>query len=67
MFASLFDPVKAKRFLSALTTLQDILGKLNDIAVARRLLDELDGGAQHESTILIREWIESNYRDRSSG
>lgn len=64
MFASLFDPVKAKRYLSALATLQDILGTLNDIAVARRLLDELGAGAQRESTILIRDWIERGYLDQ---
>jgi inorganic triphosphatase YgiF len=65
IFASLFDPVKAKRYLSALTPLQDTLGILNDIAVARRLLDELDAGAQHQSTILIRDWIERDYVDQS--
>ncbi|MBI5437229.1 MAG: CHAD domain-containing protein [Nitrosomonadales bacterium] len=64
MFTSLFDPVKAEHNLSALTTLQDILGTLNDIAVAHRLLDELDAGTQHESTILIRGWIERDYLDQ---
>jgi triphosphatase len=64
IFASLFDPVKAKRYLSALITLQDILGTLNDIAVAHRLLDELDAGAQHESTLLIRDWIKRDYMDQ---
>ncbi len=64
IFASLFDSVKAKRYLSALTTLQNILGTLNDIAVAGRLLDELDAGVQHESTIMIRGWIERDYLDQ---
>jgi len=66
IFASLFARAKAKSsYLSALTTLQDILGTLNDIAVAHRLLDEMDAGAQHESTILIRGWIEHDYMDQS--
>ncbi len=64
IFASLFDPFKAKRYLSALTTLQDILGTMNDIAVAQRLLDEVDAGSQQESTILIRGWIERDYMDQ---
>ena len=64
IFASLFDPVKAKRYQSALAALQDILGRLNDLDVARRLLDELGAVAQHESGILIRGWIERDYMDQ---
>ena len=63
-FASLFDAAKAKRYLSALAVLQDTLGMLNDIVVTERLLDELDAGAQHESTILIRGWIGRDYMDK---
>ena len=65
IFASLFDPAQTKCYLSALTALQDTLGTLNDIAVAHRLLDELDGKTQHESIVLIRDWIERDYRDKS--
>ena len=65
MFASLFVSPKDKRYFSSLATLQDTLGTLNDIAVAHRLLDELDAGAEHESTILMRGWIERDYMDKS--
>jgi inorganic triphosphatase YgiF len=64
IFASLFDPLKAKRYQSALTALQDILGMLNDLDVARRLLDELGAVAQHESGFLVRGWIERDYLDQ---
>jgi CHAD domain-containing protein len=64
IFASLFDPAKAKRYQSALTTLQDVLGVLNDIAVAHRLLDEIGAGAQHESAILVQEWIKRDHMDQ---
>jgi len=64
IFASLFDPSRAKRHLSALTMLQNTLGTLNDITVARRLLNELDAGVQHESTTLIGNWIERDYTDQ---
>lgn len=64
VFTSLFDPVKAKHYLSAMSALQDTLGRLNDIAVAGHLLDELDAGAEHESTLLIRDWIEQDYLDQ---
>lgn len=39
-FASLYPAQVVKIYLSALTRLQDSLGIMNDIAVARRLLDE---------------------------
>lgn len=64
MFASLLEPNKIKRYLSALATLQDTLGALNDIAVARRLLDELDTEALHESIILLRGWIEHDHMEK---
>lgn len=64
IFASLFGPAKAKRYQSELSTIQDILGSLNDIAVAHRLLDELDAGTQHQSTTLIRDWIERDYPEQ---
>ena len=64
MFASLFDTVEAKRYMSALAAVQDNLGALNDIAVAHRLLDELDHARSHESTSLIRGWIERDYVDQ---
>lgn len=38
--SSLFPEAKAKRYLDSLTLLVDLLGHLNDIAVARRVLEE---------------------------
>ncbi|MBE2295901.1 MAG: CHAD domain-containing protein [Phycisphaerales bacterium] len=39
-FASLYPPAPVKSYLDALAKLQDCLGIMNDVAVARRLLDE---------------------------
>lgn len=41
MFASLFDAARSAAHIEALAGLQDVLGALNDGAVAHRLLDEL--------------------------
>ena len=40
-FAPLFSTKRADAYLSALSKLQSALGRLNDLAVARRLIDEL--------------------------
>jgi len=60
-FASFYDRQKAKSFLAALSEVQDVLGLINDIAVAHRLLDGLaaDAGlaAHQESITLSRGWI----------
>ena len=61
IFASLFDSGKVKRHLSAITALQDILGALNDISVAERLLEELDTGVQQKSIFLVHNWIRHDY------
>lgn len=45
-FASCFDARNAKRYLRRLKALQDVLGGLNDVAVARRLAGELSGDAR---------------------
>ncbi len=37
---TLFGEGKARRYLDSLTALVDVLGHLNDIAVARRVLEE---------------------------
>jgi CHAD domain-containing protein len=58
LFFSLYVKAEAKRDLSVLTALQNLLGALNDIAVARRLLDELDTGTRHETIVIIRDWID---------
>ncbi len=64
MFGSLFNAPRTKGYVTALAELQDILGVLNDIAVAHRLLDELDGAARHDTIELIRGWMEHDYAER---
>jgi triphosphatase len=64
MFGSLFNDSKTKEYVAVLTELQDILGILNDIAVAHRLLNELDNAARHDTLALIRGWMEHDYAER---
>lgn len=64
MFGSLFNGTRAEDYVAALSELQDILGTLNDIAVAHRLLDELDNPARHDTLALIRGWMEHDYAER---
>lgn len=64
MFGSLFADAKAKSYLDALSELQDVLGRLNDIAVTHRLLNELDNATRHETISLIRGWMEHDYAER---
>jgi len=53
-----------KDYVAALSELQDILGTLNDIAVAHRLLNELDSAARRDTIALIRGWMEHDYAER---
>jgi triphosphatase len=64
MFGSLFNDSKTKEYVAVLSELQDILGTLNDIAVAHRLLNELDNAARHDTLALIRGWMEHDYAVR---
>jgi inorganic triphosphatase YgiF len=64
MFGSLFSESRTKEYGAALAQLQDILGTLNDIAVAHRLLNELDNAARHDTLALIRGWMEHDYAAR---
>jgi CHAD domain-containing protein len=64
MFGSLFNESRTKRYVAALAQLQDILGTLNDIAVAHRLLNELDNGTRHDTLALIRGWMEHDSAER---
>jgi triphosphatase len=64
MFGSLFAETRSKDYVAALAELQDILGTLNDIAVAHRLLNELDNAARHDTLALIRGWMEHDYAER---
>jgi inorganic triphosphatase YgiF len=61
MFGSLFGAARTRDYESALAGLQDVLGVLNDIAVAHRLLGELDNGLRRDTLTLIRGWMEHDY------
>lgn len=60
-FAALYDRQKTAAFLAALSEVQDVLGQINDVAVAHRLLDELAAlpelSAHQEATALAKGWI----------
>jgi CHAD domain-containing protein len=60
LFASLYAGSSTDDFLAVLGKLQDILGEMNDAAVAHRLLNELDTGAQHGAITCMHDWIDSN-------
>jgi inorganic triphosphatase YgiF len=64
MFGSLFAESRTKGYLAALARLQDILGVLNDIAVAQRLLHESDNTAYRDTVALIHGWMEHDYSER---
>ena len=60
-FATLYDKQKTSAFLAALSEVQEVLGQINDVAVAHRLLDELAAlpelAAHHEAVALAKGWI----------
>ncbi|MDH4286006.1 MAG: CHAD domain-containing protein, partial [Gallionella sp.] len=60
-FSGLYDKQKAKSFLGALSEVQEVLGQINDVAVAHRLLDELAASqelsAHQEVFPLAKGWI----------
>ena len=64
MLGSLFSDPKYVAYLAGLSELQNILGTLNDIAVAHRLLNKLDNAARHDTLALIRGWMEHDYAER---
>jgi inorganic triphosphatase YgiF len=66
MLGGLFADSRIRAYVSALAELQDILGILNDIAVAHRLLDDLDNAPRHDTIALIRGWMEHDYAERVS-
>lgn len=57
MFGSLFAEAGVKRYVGALSGLQDILGVLNDLAVAERLLDQIKGPVPVDTLDLVRGWM----------
>jgi len=60
-FAALYGRQKTGSFLAALSEVQDVLGQINDVAVAHRLLDELAAlpelAAHQEAIVLAKGWI----------
>ena len=64
MFGGLFAHAATRGYVAALSELQDILGTLNDLAVAHRLLNGLDNTARHDTLALIRGWMEHDYAGR---
>ncbi|TAN75460.1 MAG: CHAD domain-containing protein, partial [Gallionella sp.] len=60
-FAALYDRKKAQPFFAALSEVQEVLGQINDVAVAHRLLDDLasapDLSAHQEAIALAKGWI----------
>jgi len=64
MLGGLFPEAKADAYVAGLSELQNILGTLNDIAVAHRLLNGLDNAARHDTLALIRGWMEHDYAER---
>jgi len=60
-FMTLYGKQKSGAFLNALSEVQDVLGQINDIAVAHRLLDELaplaELSAHQEAIVLAKGWI----------
>lgn len=64
MFGSLYPKSRTSNFVAVLSELQDILGALNDIAVAHQLLNRLDNAARHDTLALVRGWMEHDYSER---
>jgi inorganic triphosphatase YgiF len=65
-FSSLFEFNKPRHYLSALTALQDCLGALNDIAVARRLLSELEKFEKLPVTAEICDSLDKEFIDHKA-
>ncbi|MBK9160674.1 MAG: CHAD domain-containing protein [Nitrosomonadales bacterium] len=60
-FSGIYGRKKSRAFLAALSEVQEVLGQINDIAVAHRLLDESAAdrslSAHQEAIVLARGWI----------
>lgn len=65
-FAYLFDKRKAASYIAGLGGVQEVLGQINDIAAAHRLLDQLAGhaaspvhpaGGAMDAIVLTRGWL----------
>lgn len=62
-FAGIYPPKETKRYIQSLSTLQDILGAMNDTSIAECLLTEVciakDGSDEHEAVGIIKGWSAS--------
>ncbi|MDD2914836.1 MAG: CHAD domain-containing protein [Gallionella sp.] len=60
-FSDLYGRKKTGAFLAALSEVQEVLGQINDVAVAHRLLEELaalpDLSRHQEAVVLAKGWI----------
>jgi CHAD domain-containing protein len=58
-FAALYGKQTPKAYFAALTEVQDVLGRINDVAVAQRLLDDLavlpELAAHPEAVVMARD------------
>lgn len=64
LFAGLHGQDRTADFFAALSRLQNTLGEINDIAVAHRLLAELNGRARHAGALIVKEHIEQSHAKR---
>lgn len=64
MLGTLFGKASRTRYLSALSSLQDVLGMLNDIATARRLLLETDLPQGGDTLERMLDWAERERAER---
>ena len=67
-FASLYGKHKARKYLNVLSRVQEILGQINDVTVAQRLLHELSlkqEMLEHQETIaLSKGWVAHDQSDQ---
>ncbi|MDO8465526.1 MAG: CHAD domain-containing protein [Gallionella sp.] len=60
-FAALYDRQKTRSFLAALSEVQEVLGQINDVAVAHRLLGDIAAmpelSTHQEAVALAKGWI----------
>lgn len=54
-FVPLFDPPKAKKFLERLARMQDVLGAVNDVAVAKSILEKLVSFSEEDDPLSASE------------
>ncbi len=65
MFAGLWQ--ECEGLLQALIRLQELLGEMNDLSVARHLLERLDNRARRDTLARIHEWIVHDHAQLARG